>query len=120
MKDAKIFMSKGQMLFVFKSNGGEEDEDGNKGAHMVALWYDTPKEVHVVDMMSGQEFLEAVRHKAITTYDGCVHDVLLDGYTTNIGLYSDNNFLMGGFPLCEIMWLEFCAEYDVQVNWCPK
>ena len=77
-------------------------------------------EKSIYDLMSGEEFLEMVQYGNITNYDGTVSTVFVDGYISNLGLYTDNGFECGGFQVDEELWLQICDNYKVEVNWANK
>ena len=72
------------------------------------------------DLMSGKEFLKAVKSGGITNYDGYVAQVFVDGYLSNLGLYTEEGFQCGDFTVDEELWLQICDNYKVEVNWANK
>jgi hypothetical protein len=72
--------------------------------------------VDIYDLYSGEEFLDLVRDCCIMNYDGSVADVFVDGYKSNLGLYSENGFECGAFKVDEELWLHICDNYKVEVN----
>lgn len=84
------------------------------------MWYDDHFNKNIYDLMSGEKFLEAVQSGCITNYDGGVADVFVDGYRSNLGLYTENGFECGGFQVDEELWLQICDNYNVEVNWVNK
>lgn len=74
----------------------------------------------IYDLMSGKEFLENVQCGGITNYDGSVIDIFVDGYQSNLGLYTEEGFECGGFKVDEELWLHICDNYKVEVNWANK
>lgn len=76
--------------------------------------------VDIYDLYSGEEFLDLVRDCCIMNYDGIVADVFVDGYKSNLGLYSENGFESGAFKVDEELWLHICDNYKVEVNWANK
>lgn len=83
------------------------------------FWEDRFSE-NIYDLFSGEEFLKMVQYCSITNYDGTVADVFVDGYKSNLGLYSDNGFECGGFQVDDELWLQICDNYKVEVNWANK
>lgn len=75
---------------------------------------------NVCDLMSGEKFLEYVNSGCITNYDGHVSNVFVDGYISNLGLYTENGFECDGFQVDEELWLQICDNYKVEVNWANK
>jgi hypothetical protein len=84
------------------------------------VWYDDHFNKNIYDLMSGEKFLEAVQSGYITSYDGSVADVFVDGYNSNLGLYTEDGFECGGFQVDEELWLQICDNYKVEVNWANK
>ncbi len=74
----------------------------------------------IYDLMSGQEFFEAVKNGYLTNYDGSVAQVFVDGYLSNLGLYTEEGFQCGDFTVDEELWLQICDNYKVEVNWANK
>ena len=74
----------------------------------------------IYDLMSGQEFLKAVQDGYLTNYDGSVAQVFVDGYISNLGLYTEDGFQCGDFTVDEELWLQICDNYKVEVNWANK
>ena len=74
------------------------------------------EEYHIID---GKDFLEEVKSNCLTTYDGYISEVLVDGYITNLGL-AYNSFESGKFLLAEDIWLDMCKDHDIKVNWVNK
>lgn len=73
----------------------------------------------VGDLMDGLEFLNCVRSKGITNNDGTMEFITVDGYNSNLGLFS-NSFVGGKFLVTEDVFEEICKEYEVKVLWCNK
>jgi len=71
------------------------------------------------DIMSGIDFLESVLSGCITDYDGCIAQIFVDGYKSNLGLFTDN-LIDGDFLVDEFTFRELCNEHDVKVNWANK
>ena len=74
----------------------------------------------IYDLMSGEEFLKMVQEGYLTNYDGSVATVFVDGYISNLGLYTDDGFMSGDFLVDEELWLQICDNYKVEVNWANK
>lgn len=77
-------------------------------------------EKSIYDLMSGEKFLKMVQQGSITNYDGSVATVFVDGYISNLGLYTENGFECGGFQVDDELWLQICDNYKVEVNWANK
>jgi len=71
------------------------------------------------DLMSGIDFLESVLSGSITDYDGCISQIFVDGYKSNLGLCTDN-LIDGEFLVDEFTFRDICSEHDVKVNWANK
>ena len=74
----------------------------------------------IYHLMSGEKFLNAVNDGYLTNYDGCVAQVFVDGYISNLGLYTEDGFQCGNFTVDEELWLQICDNYKVEVNWANK
>ena len=74
----------------------------------------------IYDLYSGQEFLNLVKDKCIMNDDGTVADIFVDGYKSNLGLYTEEGFEDGAFKVDEELWLQICDNYQVEVNWANK
>lgn len=74
----------------------------------------------IYDLYSGEEFLELVKDKCIMNYDGTVADIFVDGYKSNLGLFTEEGFECGAFQVDEELWLHICDNYKVEVNWANK
>jgi hypothetical protein len=74
----------------------------------------------IYDLMSGQEFLEAVQDGYLSNYDGSVAQVFVDGYISNLGLFTEDGFQCGDFTVDEELWLQICDNHKVEVNWANK
>ena len=75
--------------------------------------------VHIADLMDGEEFYEAVDSRCIIDYDGFLDCIIVDGYKTNLGLCHEG-LCQGQFLLNGELFLEYCKEHDVKVNWANK
>lgn len=73
----------------------------------------------VGDLMDGLEFLNCVRDKCITNNDGSMEFITVDGYNSNLGLFS-NSFVDGKFLVTEDVFEGICKEYEVKVLWLNK
>lgn len=77
-------------------------------------------EKSIYDLFPGEKFLKMVQDGCITNYDGGVASVFVDGYISNLGLYTEDGFECGGFQVDEELWLQICDNYKVEVNWANK
>lgn len=93
--------------------------DWGHDATFEMFWEDRFSE-NIYDLFSGEEFLKMVQDHSIINYDGTVADVFVDGYKSNLGLYTDNGFECGGFQVDDELWLQICDNYKVEVNWANK
>lgn len=73
----------------------------------------------IFDLMPGLDFLEAVLSGSITDYDGIIANIFVDGFNSNLGLYTQN-LIDGEFLVCENTFREICNKYKVEVNWANK
>jgi hypothetical protein len=76
-------------------------------------------EVICGDMMSGKDFYECVDGGGIIDYDGCIGNVYVNGYKSNLGLFH-RGLCQGHFIVDGPTWLDICDEFDVEVEWCNK
>ena len=74
----------------------------------------------IYDLYSGEEFLEMVKDGCFTNDDGTVADIFVDGYKSNLGLFTEEGFECGAFKVDEELWLNICDNYKVEVNWANK
>ena len=123
---------------------GKEDDQCRKSMRNLALNKEFQKEQHVCSaeelyeilikqyddqfytlddsvgyLMDGLEFLNCVRDKCITNNDGSMEFITVDGYNSNLGLFS-NSFVDGKFLVTEDVFEEICKEYEVKVLWINK
>lgn len=70
-------------------------------------------------MMSGKDFYECVDGGGIIDYDGCLGEVYVNGYKSNLGLWH-KGLCQGYFMVDGPTWLDICNEFDVEVEWCNK
>lgn len=71
------------------------------------------------DLMSGKEFLDAVRSSCIIDDDGILSDIFVDGFATNLGL-SEAGLSQGEFLVSGKVFEQICNEHEVLVNWANK
>ena len=71
------------------------------------------------DMMSGNDFYEDVDGGGIIDYDGCIGNIYVNGYKSNLGLVH-RGLCQGYFIVDGETWLDICDEFDVEVEWCNK
>ena len=76
-------------------------------------------EVVCGDMMSGNDFYNSVDRGGIIDYDGCLGNVYVNGYKSNLGL-CHKGLCQGHFIVDGPTWLDICEECDVEVEWCNK
>ena len=69
------------------------------------------------DVFDGKEFLSDVRSGGIMDYDGFAGPFIVDGYSSNLGLFYPDGFVQGRFVVTEDMFEKICAEHDVKVVW---
>lgn len=73
----------------------------------------------VYNLMTGSEFLDAVRNDCIMDDDGTLSDIFVDGYRTNLGL-DEAGLSQGGFLVSGKIFEQLCDEHEVLVNWANK
>lgn len=73
----------------------------------------------VYDLMSGEEFLDAVRSTCITDDDGTLSDIFVDGFCTDLGL-TEAELSQGKFLVSGKVFEKICNEHEVLVNWANK
>lgn len=125
--DSKIYKTNGRLDFVATLDHTKVAlrdkewyrKDWGYDATFEMFWADYFHK-SIYDLYSGQEFLDLVKDKCIMNDDGTVVDIFVDGYKSNLGLYTENGFECGGFQVDEEMWLHICDNYKVEVNWANK
>lgn len=138
MPNNKTYKAKGDILFVHVSGGGScslgcvtKDIEDLIKEH--TKYCPNDKEFEKVvredienrytydeyDLMFGIDFLESVLSGFITNYDGCIAQIFVDGYKSNLGLCTDN-FIDGEFLVNKFAFRDICSEHDVKVNWANK
>ena len=70
-------------------------------------------------LIDGIDFLANVKHKDIMNYDGFIANVFVDGYKSNLGLYTDT-FSDGQFLVNEKLFAKICEKYKVEIDWANK
>lgn len=73
----------------------------------------------IYSMFDGQEFVDMIKKRYITSYDGFISEIYVDGYLSNLGIISDT-FEDGEFLVSIEMFEELCQDYEVLVNWANK
>lgn len=71
------------------------------------------------DLMTGKEFYEDVDCGGIIDYDGCLGEVFINGYRSNLGL-CHRGLCQGGFIVDGPTWLDLCNDFNIEVEWCNK
>lgn len=72
-------------------------------------------------LMSGRNFVTDIENGCITEYDGMYDTCLIDGYLTNLGVYTiDGTSYFGGFPVKSDNFIGFCKLYKIEVAWYNK
>ena len=103
-------------LIKYNTRHHEQDE---KFKESITEWVDSKLTITDYDLMTGQEFLEAVDSGSIMDYDGTLSEILADGYITNLGLVH-KGLQQGDFLVNADAFKELCNEYDIKVNWANK
>lgn len=91
----------------------EEMQDALKPGVIETLTYP------IYDLMTGSEFLDAVRNGCIMNNDGSLSDIFIDGYRTNLGL-DEAGLSQGSFLVSGKIFEQLCNEHEVLVNWANK
>lgn len=126
------YLSKGEIWFRLSKDGIETqifDKEyylnywkkitPSNAKNVVEYKYNTEFTHRIYHLLSGEEFLNYVKEGYFIDSDGCIGDVFVNGYVSNLGLFTDN--LSGGpFLVDENMWLDICKKYKVEVNWINK
>lgn len=73
----------------------------------------------VGDLFDGSDFLSSVREGGITDFDGVISAIYVNGYSSNLGLFSDS-FDQGKFSVSEGMFERICRDYKVEVVFCGR
>ena len=73
----------------------------------------------IYSLFDGKEFLSHVQDGCIIDDDGCIADIFVDGYISNLGL-AINNLTQGEFLVSAEVWEDICSEFKVEVNWANK
>lgn len=69
------------------------------------------------DVFDGKEFLNEVLAGGIMDYDGFIGPIIVDGYSSNLGLFTTDGFNQGRFAVDAKVFEELCKEHDIQVVW---
>lgn len=76
--------------------------------------------IPIYNLIPGIHFLEMVKTKSITNNDGDLDCIIVNGYKTNLGLFTKNNFIGGEFLVDETTFKTLCNGNKVLVNWANK
>lgn len=71
------------------------------------------------DLISGIDFLNDVLSGCISNYDGFINRIYVDGYISNLGLFT-GTFSDGEFLVDEETFRQICQEHKVEVDWANK
>ena len=135
MKKNKMekYFAKGQVLFVQTKDGLKEnryDRDyymeeyksrlGTATENYVNYLYDSKFTYKVYNLMSGKKFLKQVLEGYFMDGDGSICEIFIDGFKSNLGLFTDKLISGEGCLLDEDSWKKLCDIYNVEVNWANK
>lgn len=73
----------------------------------------------IYHLMSGEEFLEDIESGCLTDYDGYVNAIFVDGYKSNLGLFT-KNYQSNNFLVDKEEFLKLCTEHKIEVDWVNK
>lgn len=76
-------------------------------------------EFDIYDLMTGEEFLEAVDAGCFIDYDGTLADVFVDGCVSNLGL-CHKGIHQGAFLATKEFWESLMETNKIEVNWANK
>lgn len=76
-------------------------------------------EFDIYDLMTGEEFLEAVDAGYFIDYDGILADVFVDGCVSNLGLCR-RGIRQGDFLATKNFWENLMKTSKIEVNWANK
>ena len=132
-KDKEKYLAKGQMIFVQTADGLKEyiydrdyylneyrDKLGLNTETYVNYIYDSKFTFNVYSLMSGKKFLKMISSGYFTDDDGHIAELFVDGFKTNLGLFTDKLISGEGCLLDENAWKNMCNKYNVEVNWANK
>lgn len=106
VKGESIFVYEDRELHLYRKEYTEE-------------WQKMFQEKEVYDLFQGKEFLEHVRKKLIISYDGSIANVFVDGYDSNLGLFT-KSFEGGNFLVDDKTFEILCEKHEIFVNWANK
>lgn len=78
-------------------------------------WFTKP----IWDLIDGKSFYEAVDNGSFIDYDGCISDIYVDEYISNLGL-NHAGIEQGDFLVDGETFLELCNSHKIEVNWANK
>ena len=76
-------------------------------------------EIPVLELLSGFDFIDGVERSIFTDKFGYINDILVSGYKSNLGIFSDK-LKQGNFMVSISEFKKLCSEYEIQVNWGEK
>lgn len=71
------------------------------------------------DLIAGEDFLNNVDCGGFIDEDGCICQIIVDGYLSNLGL-SHKGLCQGSFLVTKDVWEDLCNEHGIVVNWANK
>lgn len=132
-KEDKVYKANGFIYFAYSEENGLLTQTWEKEKEYTDLHYksssdapdyvkETIEERHtypIYDLMSGEEFYDAVNSGCIIDYDGTLSEIFVDGYKSNLGL-CHKGFAQGNFMVDAGAFLDLCDNYKIEVNWANK
>lgn len=116
LEDKKIKTTILDKNFYLKKSFAETKEEAEDYWKWIV---DTEFTAHFYDVMTGKEFYNDVDCGGFIDYDGCIAQIWVDGYISNLGLYH-RGICQGAFKVSGKDWLKICEEHEVYVNWANK
>lgn len=75
--------------------------------------------VNIYDLIPGNEFAEYIKCGEFIDDDGSIADVFVDGYKSNLGIYT-RNFQQGNFMVDLDTFKHLCKRHKIEVNWANR
>lgn len=113
-EDMEKYFPKGAMIFAYIDDDIKFFTE-DYPEEMKDMFY----QVVCGDMMSGNEFYDHVNGGGIIDYDGCIGNIYVNGYKSNLGL-CHRGLCQGNFIVDGPTWLYICEQFNVEVEWCNK
>lgn len=126
----KYFNYKGYLNFVYSNDSVNTYFFDKENTELLITLKKMSKEAYdsayvnefrsrVYDLFDGKEFISLVRMGTLTDYDGYASDIFVNGYKSNLGLFSPN-MLIEGFMVDLDYFESLCETNEIKVNWVNK